>query len=48
LPSQKEKQIDKFLHQHSHCTLELEQRLEATHQGGDGFYVAVIRKPVQS
>lgn len=48
LPSENEKQIEKFLQQHSHCTLELEQRLEATHQGGDGFYVAVIRKPVQS
>ncbi len=48
LPSENEKQIEKFLLQHPHCTLELEQRLETTHQGGDGFYVAVIRKPVQS
>lgn len=48
LPSENEKQVEKFLQQHTPCTLELEQRLEAMHQGGDGFYVAVIRKPVQS
>lgn len=48
LPSENEQQIEKFLQQHPYCRLELEQRLEATHQGGDGFYVAVIRKPVQS
>ncbi|MCX7744700.1 MAG: RsmB/NOP family class I SAM-dependent RNA methyltransferase [Flavobacteriales bacterium] len=45
LPSENEKQIEMFLQQHPYSEVEFEQRLDATSQGGDGFYVAVIRKP---
>ena len=47
LPGENEIQVEKFLKQHPQCVLEFEQRLDAAHQGGDGFYVAVIRKPIR-
>lgn len=47
LPGENEIQVKNFLQQHPECTLEFEQRLDAAHQGGDGFYVAVIRKPIR-
>ncbi len=47
LPGENEIQVEKFLKKHPQCELEFEQRLDAAHQGGDGFYVAVIRKPIR-